>query len=1128
MGQTGDRPPRRFEPPFVHLGDGLVARMFADGPVVQKATAAFLKANPPPDLTNVTGILRQQRALSALRTEMATRTPAVAPGTVFKAGSVFRPGGGLIPPVIDIVLRNRPSLSRPPTIGETAIEAPYRLVISPGPEARFAHATDPVPADDDAQHVELWHSRLANIPADPTKPPDEKNARRRIVRAIWARDRDYVGDAWRSKADESNPAVFPLSHADPRVPGNNVDPPFLGSLDRFDRHMLVRQTAETWIGADGKIAPVPVAADELWLSSLGAWLGLHGAWTTKPYSKPDANQQTMQSILAWDHVAPMGRDQYVRVVYPGYLYPFGHQTALVKVTERKMKDATGSVAGLYQRMFLVIGERTRTYPDVNGRRHFPFERVDIRPLVTPPIKKPGTSQSDSQETMFWPVVGNGRFPFVIDAVDREHRPVRLHMPLIWVNEAFSTQANMTFVDGQYAGDPDRIVPADGQSIGYVPNDGGPDTHLDTEKLFFLGTAQFGESVPRMSAATVVVPAVQQLSATGPLPVRFREEYVAAGFGTPTTGEVWAEVLHNVVPGSLAPNDPTAADLPQLRFGAPPPAPPPGTPTPSGSDKAGGFLAPDLPIRALSRATGPIGDIASSVNNKIDPAAFLSGALPKLFGLIPLDELISAVAGDLQIPQVITETLGRIEQFITDAQRLIDLVEDAEKQAQALVQRAQDKSNALQAQAQDAVDKADKLSTDAQAFAPKFLALAAALPSLDRPTIQPKVKPCFDALDRVVADARAVVGLLPPQVATELTSLVDGLAEMAQAQNILDMLLDVTDLKQRFRFEWRPDLENWPAGSAPIFSVRGTKKDHLVLAVEGTIAGPAPDVMVTAEIRDFDLVLFGSTPLMKVPFDHMFFKAGSSGKPEIDVVLGNIEFLGLLSFVETIKDLIPLDGFSDPPFMDVSPQGATAGFTLELPNISIGVFSLANMSLGADVSIPFLGKSVTVGFSFCSRERPFSLTVMCLGGGGWFLVRVAPDGLDVLELGLEATACLAIDLGVASGSISASIGVYIRLEGKKGSLTGYFRLRGEVDVLGLISASIELYMELVYQFDTGKMLGRATITVEVDVLFFSGSVRISAERQFAGSNGDPSFREILGAEDGTSPAWAHYCHAFAAE
>jgi len=362
----------------------------------------------------------------------------------------------------------------------------------------------------------------------------------------------------------------------------------------------------------------------------------------------------------------------------------------------------------------------------------------------------------------------------------------------------------------------------------------------------------------------------------------------------------------------------------------------------------------------------------------------------------------------------------------------------------------------------------------------------------------------------------------------LKSLIDELTPLTETGDILAALLNLTDLKQRFRFEWRPELNNWPK-STPIFRLHGGTKDHLVLAVEGTLSGPKPDMLVTAEIRDFDLTLFGTDPLMRVAFDHMFFKAGSAGKPEIDVVLGEIEFLGFLSFVETIKDLIPLDGFSDPPFMDVDQQGAKAGFTLELPNLPIGVFSLANMSLGADVSIPFLGKSVTVGFNFCSRERPFALTVMCLGGGGWFLIRVAPDGLDVLELGLEALACLSVDLGVASGSISAAIGIYIRLEGKSGSLTGYFRLRGEVDVLGLISASIELYMELVYTPGTGKMLGRATITVQVDVLVFSGSVRISAERQFAGSNGDPSFREVLAVTGtGASPAWSEYCHAFASE
>jgi hypothetical protein len=95
------------------------------------------------------------------------------------------------------------------------------------------------------------------------------------------------------------------------------------------------------------------------------------------------------------------------------------------------------------------------------------------------------------------------------------------------------------------------------------------------------------------------------------------------------------------------------------------------------------------------------------------------------------------------------------------------------------------------------------------------------------------------------------------------------------------------------------------------------------------------------------------------------------------------------------------------------------------------------------------------------------------------------------------------------------------------LAGYFRLRGEVDVLGLISASIELYLELHYDFPTGKMIGRAKLTIKVEVLFFSASVTIEAERRLAGSNGDPNFIDVMGLEpDGTSPAWSDYCLAFA--
>ena len=86
------------------------------------------------------------------------------------------------------------------------------------------------------------------------------------------------------------------------------------------------------------------------------------------------------------------------------------------------------------------------------------------------------------------------------------------------------------------------------------------------------------------------------------------------------------------------------------------------------------------------------------------------------------------------------------------------------------------------------------------------------------------------------------------------------------------------------------------------------------------------------------------------------------------------------------------------------------------------------------------------------------------------------------------------------------GVYIKLEQGADKLSGYFRMGGEVDVLGLISASIELYMSLSYE--DPKAVGRASITVEVKILFFSASVKISCERKFAGSGGDPSFEDVM--------------------
>ena len=131
-------------------------------------------------------------------------------------------------------------------------------------------------------------------------------------------------------------------------------------------------------------------------------------------------------------------------------------------------------------------------------------------------------------------------------------------------------------------------------------------------------------------------------------------------------------------------------------------------------------------------------------------------------------------------------------------------------------------------------------------------------------------------------------------------------------------------------------------------------------------------------------------------------------------------------------------------------------------------------------MPFLGDAVTVGFNFCTRDKPFRMTVMCIGGGGFVGLRLSPKGLVVLEMSLEAGASLSINLGVASGSVSIMVGLYLRLEGEGGLAD---RLLPDPRRDG--RAGHDLGVDhpravLTYEFATGKMVGRASITIEVEV------------------------------------------------
>ncbi len=345
-----------------------------------------------------------------------------------------------------------------------------------------------------------------------------------------------------------------------------------------------------------------------------------------------------------------------------------------------------------------------------------------------------------------------------------------------------------------------------------------------------------------------------------------------------------------------------------------------------------------------------------------------------------------------------------------------------------------------------------------------------------------------------------------------------------------------------RMHWSTAFKAWPDPAKAVFQPRvesgqttATARTTLDLSVQvqaPTKLDKEPTSLATCSLTPFSLRLLGKDPFISLHVEKIEFVMETGKKADVNVVFRQtdaIEFGGPLRWVNALRSLIPFNGFSDPPYLDVTTAGIRAGFDLPLPDIPLGVLNLTQVSLGAEVNVPFLGESLDFRFYFCTRERPFHLTVWLFGGGGFFSITVTPEKCRILEAAFEFGACASLDFGVASGSIEVMAGIYFRLEEDNSQLSGYFRLRGEVDVLGLISASLELYLEITYEIESRTARGRAELTIEVEVLMFSTSVTIEVEKKFQGSDQDPDFAAVMGPAVGepveTSP-WHDYCTAFA--
>jgi hypothetical protein len=1006
--------------------------------------------------------------------------------------------------------KNAPEIKKPSRL-ETAIEIPYRLILSPNHDVAWLHSAK---AKTHRGVTELWHTRMAlkgKGLKGSTRIIELSRNDRAPLRAIWSPD--YNPDKFTNE-----PPLFGVA---------DIDWGVLTAMTPSDRHdIVVLTSAFQGYTADRLVltpyVPEPTWAEQFILSPLGGWLKSRGLWDPPapfrplftpreihekkwklylrkleevrrlvgdldPIASPadptglpinlhsdesiedtetleTASSEAMKlmkvetdlsavlwpmvlgtwgdllNLSEWTHIATQGRDHYVRIVYEGHLYPFGHRAALIKITERKIRDKfvvddsspATPVAYMVQRMFIVVRQPLKDYTEPQivselnyAGRELPFRNVRLTTLVTPDIANPMDGSwiapppdppyppppPDDPATFtdysFWVRLGKGDKPeddFKFDAVaeDLDGNRVDFTASLIFVPFSESDSQRELVAEAYTNSGEERacIVPA--QKVTYAPPvsvDAGvsnENTKLPTTAMYFMTQLfpvqkELGGFLPQLLKATVTLPAVEALlGRPAQIQIGYAEKYLSNASGN-TTG-LFAKIVEESSPGNL--------DEVKLlsEFTA---------------DKAGGFATPNLSISGLTSKLGPLaGDLDKVAGGDFDPGDFFQGVQAELFGTLSLVEVLASGAMDASAPKV---------QF----------------------------------------ERTDLAS--------------------------------------------------PP--GSEKYKLVA-------------------------KLDWTPGVETTKVGIVEFHNSRNGSASSLVVSgrVEKIVEIPPPPdpdpghAEINGSLKDFRIELLN---MVEVVFKEFAFKSETDEKLDVTVVLDEgepVRFKRDLQFLEELRKTIPPDLFGEGPSLDINATRVKAGFSIALPPASVGVFSLRDVTLGAFLELPFLDGKPVFDFSFSSRERPFNLTVSFLGGGGFFHLQLDTEGLKMLEAALEFGASASIDLGVASGSVYMMAGIYFSVQRRTidnqevdaATLAGYFRMGGEVSVLGFISISIEFYLCFAYEFEKNAAYGQAILTIEVDVLFISVSVDITIEKRFGGTGGDPLFLETFN----TPAVWDEYAGAFA--
>ncbi len=994
------------------------------------------------------------------------------------------------------------------------------------------------------QLFELWHSRMGIKLASGEVDEDALN-HLKTIRVLWS---EFANSSLTSSPSSENPAI----------PFNIPNPKQL--------HELVHLTSNynDLRENNRKVVPQPVKANHLMLSGLGAWLN---------YEYKIDKEIANTSLIAWLQRATMGRDQFIKVIERGYLFPFGHKAVKITISERMIK-IIGSVASavMIYKEYIVVTQPELYYgkEQISDFVPFPFQRVEIKDLEKQTELKKLSGLEAFEINKVWD--SSNPDPFKIELDDASGQKIRMEVPLVFVDGADPNHAPIVAHYTNNGWNYFTSSPAN-RPVAFARSLVPGDTTFETRSIMFGA-----RNINRLPGGVAYYPEVKETS------IYIKQMEELTGERKPVRIQLIDDnnlsmVFAKVVDGENA----------SLVFGD--------------SEKSGGLITPNMAVSGLSKLTGLTGNTIENLDKlmvKVNEIFSLADKLPKLFGIINFVDLL---VPDVDLSSAINTIKSTIEQVRSQ-------IESLQKEVMSVLARIDSELKKLDVLLQiigNLLDQTDiigalqdvaKLSQALEAYGvqvpgnmaqavtatiqvgkeikKKNVQLTNIITYVNNPqglknklteagiTVTPQLSQAVDQMLPLV-DGFQKVNLSE----VEITAVIGGLGLAHQlsdvqgiiktlatqiADKVLQSIPEIPNVKFQIKgdeviveYHWKPKTQKkYSLGT--IFSIENTKSgnNQIDVSVDSimtkTIDLKKPPVFdVKASVKEFSLTIAQS---IQLNFKKIEFKAGMSAKPDVDVKFQTIpiRLIGSLSFVNSLQSVIKSNQFESGPFIDITNSGVVAGYNFPIPNLEVGIFALSNMMLGVKVTLPFTKDPLKFGFNFCTRENPFKLMVSCFGGGGFFMMETTMQGLTRLDAAFEFGAGMSLNVGVASGSVEVMGGFYYTLETKTNetgtyktqAFTAYIRMTGRLSIIGLIKVTLEFYLELRYE-ELGtkttaegltiaagsRLVGSATLSVKVEVLFFSKTVKVTVSRTLAGNDADPKFIDTY-----KMPHWEQYCAAFA--